>query len=280
MKSENLKPHIIEILEKQDIEYAIQELKNLINKNSSLFNEIILLQERYKKNESENRQNLLSSEQYNNEYSRITSSFIKILDKIQDSNSDWAHSSINSNKRAFIIEDALEWLKGKLESLIYLQSRQNKFFHTNEKVIFSKVEFSSTGEFLLQKKRKVLTEHGEAIQSLLSQPSLPSSNEKLFVIKGEFKNISEVKLNINYKSIENSSDEHIIVCKAFNMKQLFTIECFNFEFNASQTIENEIFSVKNVPEFSIYLNEEAMANRMKRAIDDIALYFGRKEELY
>ncbi|MDX1940675.1 MAG: hypothetical protein SFU99_08995 [Saprospiraceae bacterium] len=270
MQLNEIKPHIIEIFQKQGIEKALEELMFLIHKNSSIFNEIILLQDRQRRNEEKDRQGVIPNNEYQLEVNKSGVDFLNLLDKIELNQN-------TNNVVLFNIEEALEWLKGKLSNSYFTQTVY--FDSENIETISSEYEdctFLDNGEFEFKKTVGVFRRPWKRTNT---------REEYLDIItKGSFKDISTVELICDFKKEgRTEKDVFTLKCMSYNSKPLFYVEEIHKRikyYAHGVTNEKEFKSQVWGDHFLMRFNDEIIANKLKKAIDDISIHFGRKEEMY
>lgn len=271
MRLNEVKPYIIGILDKQDIEKALEELKKLVHKNSQVFNEIILLQDRRKRNEGRNRQGILSNEDYNLESNKIISGFTQLLDYILETDLEFTNTNTIC-KEDFDIESALEWLKGRLKALRFSQRNVVDEEFTLKIINLPKIEFSNNGIF-----RIALIEQN-SITPYEKPTNFLEIHSKL--IEGNFKDISTIETKCFYKDSRHEPDLIEMKLNAYNGNNLFNVQRIDTWFGESMKFENKHEEEYKDSTFSIILDDELMANRLRKAFSDICNYFGSQKEMY
>lgn len=243
---------------KESTEKALIELGKILDKNSSLYDELIILWKRHDDLKRTIRLGIISFEESTIENNRITKSLIEVIDKIKHT----SEHNVENIKREIPIEDAIEWLKNALLGIGYTFKEEEK--DDNKKVcsIFSskieEVTINGEGNFYI----KDYSTHILIIypnSGFVTSMSSDFSSYLTTITKGNFRDISSLFIEKN-----NEYGCYTIRCVATNYEKKFLIKTDK--------------EVRNENEFYLHTEDINRAKKIKNAIDYLAIHFGRKED--
>lgn len=247
---------------KESTEKAFIELGKTLDKDTGLYDELIILWKRHDDIQREIRLGTIGFEEASRENNKVTDSILKLIDKIEKTNK--VNVLQKTEKKEIPIEEAIEWLKNALLGIGYTfkeeEKDDNKKEYSYKSSKIKEVTINDEGSFWMKDCYKHL------IVTYLYSGSEKSKSSDLSsyittITNGNFRDISSLFIEKN-----NKYGCYTIQCVATNYEKKFFIK----------TDEE----VKSESEFYLYTEDLNRAKRIKNAIDYLAIHFGRKEDAF
>lgn len=248
---------------RESTEKALFELGKILDKDSTLYNELIILWKRHDEVERKIRLAIIGHQEAGIENNQITDGLLKLIDRIPIL--DEAIFSDINEKKEILIEEAIEWLSN---ALIENRLDYERLYPSGKLIVDYSIEaadISKDGTFSIKT--------DTVIHTIGDSKKMDNINA-MYNIEGSFQDIGNTVIEENNEISKDCIYE--LKCRATNNKKVFKrIPLHKVSYRPKEDIEEDINHT-----FSILLKDYEFALKVKNAIDYLAIYFGRKEDAF
>lgn len=245
---------------KESTEKALFELGKILDKNGSLYDELIILWKRHDDIEREIRLGTIGFEEASRENNKVTDSLLKVIDKVEKT--EKASISHEKYRKEIPIEEAIEWLSNSLKDNEF---DYEKFYPSNRHIIVYKigaVQISADGMFSVNTRTVIHSIKNSKVY------------EYKYNIEGNFQDIGSTFVEEDNDVSKGCIYE--LKCRATNYKKVFKrTPLHKISYRTAEDIEEDINHT-----FGILFEDYESAIKAKNAIDYLAIHFGRKEDAF
>lgn len=271
MEKNELKKLLLESTEK-----LIAQLSEMLDKNSGLYNEMIILSKKYYEGKMEINLGTIKFEDWNILKTQVDKGLLDLVDRVDKPN--LSRNSDSSVKKDIAIEDAIEWVSNALIDKGYYEWEQTDSGEEREEIFKSwkirEVQIGYSGQF-------VITEIYEFNCYSYKNGSCYHKYESTATINysGNLRDIG----NITIEKDNERKDVYYIRFIITNPKKCFFL-------NEDEKIETEWKNNRDEPQqkqnkshesqFRLILEDLELTQKFKNAIDYLSIHFGRKEDAF
>ncbi len=288
MEKAELKKLLLEGTEK-----LIAQLSEILDKNSSLYNEMIILSKKYYEGKLQINLGTIKFEDWNILKTQVDVGLLDLIDRIQK---PVVHEKKqNTKQKNRIVEDTIKWLANAL---------------IGQEISSEEVEHSRIEGFWKEKRVKRSSWKVEQINiddkgnfSIISVWNFEIENYHLSEYDEEYNDPDEYELFSLYSVYEqhsiygNVSDVdmveireskknkcHYVIFKSINEKDSFYIKKEgkkeHIYFTSGTEKSSPTIEIENTSHFGIEVKDSNTAKSIKNAFDYLAIHFGRKEDAF
>lgn len=287
MEKNELKKLLLEGTEK-----LIAQLSEILDKNSGLYNEMIILSKKYYEGKMEINLGTIKFEDWNILKTQVDVGLLDLIDRIQKPEVHEKKQTIKQKNR--IVEDTIKWLINVLtgqrissEEVEHIDMEDWKEKHIKRSSWeVGQINIDDEGNFNIINIRKFEIESSHL--SEYDEEYNESDEYELFSlytvyeqhsIYGKVSDIDMVEIR------ENKTDKcYHVILKSINKKDSFYIKKEGKKehifFRNGTEKSNPTIEIENNSHFDIGVKDSNTAKSIKNAIDYLAIHFGRKEDAF
>lgn len=273
MEKPELKKLLLESTEK-----LIAQLSEILDKNSGLYNEMIILSKKYYEGKMEINLGTIKFEDWNILKTQVDVGLLDLIDRIQK---PVVHEKKqNTKQKNIIVEDTIKWLsntllgQGKSSKEVEKDDYSKTIIH--QSVEIEKVIINNEGDFNISQIQRYKSLHYYDNKNTLQATHDYCKTE---TILGSLRDVKHVYI---IEEVGNAGS--YVSFTSVNKQKSFLLKIEEKDVHSSRDREvdtSQKIDIKNVETFDIKgIQNLKSAEGIKNAFDYLAIHFGRKEDAF